>query len=200
MDLIHVYEEKLNWALGEPLLGLKELCRLINQQVRDLQRQAFMDMRGEGVRPEEVEFELELEFKVGPEQNVIRMPADTPFLWPDRDGPKILRTLGEQSGTSGPKARLSIIRLRARSSIPHSLPAPLETVRTEPKPVSEREVYAGDGQWRRAAVFRWDNLSNLTRISGTALIESPDTTVYIPEGRTILFDRERSGVIQRESG
>ena len=72
--------------------------------------------------------------------------------------------------------RVAVIGLRPRFDL--SLLAPPEDISTESAIKETRRVYAG-GEWRDVKVFHRLDLSVGTSISGPAILEQPDTTIFL---------------------
>jgi N-methylhydantoinase A/oxoprolinase/acetone carboxylase beta subunit len=196
MDLLHEYEHKIDLVFAETSEGLEELCRQVNLNVKNLQRIAFKDMGGEGFQPEEVCFQLELEFVGDDCERSVRMPCESPFLWYDHHGPGISRFLARKTTPAAGEKELSKIRLRALVSVPHAASTPVGTQNEQLRSVDERQVYLGQGHRTKVEVFSWDDLPPAVSLDGPAIVESAEATIFLPVDRTITFDRYLTGIIR----
>jgi len=52
---------------------------------------------------------------------------------------------------------------------------------------AKREVYY-EGKWSKATIYDMDRLRPGNEVSGTAVIEAPATTFFVPPGRHVRVD------------
>ena len=157
LDLLHTYEATA--SAGEPRARLEVL-----------KQRALRDMRGEGVDTAKVLFRLEAEVN-------------------GSDGRVEAIDLGDAQDLAAPleraskyRERLRLFRLKAlvpgrRGELP--LAGTGETGKS-----TTREIFWAEGK-RPTPVFNWDRLPAGMRIAGPAVIESGETTVPVPPGKSV---------------
>jgi N-methylhydantoinase A/oxoprolinase/acetone carboxylase beta subunit len=202
IDIVHLYDSRLDLPSFLDSSQWTQNCRLLNMAVAALQQSASNDMRGEGLMPEEVHFESELEFWDPTSGNPFRITLANPFLWPTKDRSTIMDLVFKRIGKIGRVQRkeisLSRLFLRAVANVPHS-----DIFAVHPVDDSEsafkgyRSLYIGNDRWVNSKIYEWDLLAVPTVLNGPAIIESTDTTVLIPPEMTINMDEQRNGVIGR---
>jgi len=204
MDIMHIYERRVDFPLFSKSASPDEICHRLNSTSLFLQRMAFKDISGEGFRPEEIRFELEIELNTVTSSTPVRVALPAPFIWPSQDWPSIQERVsntfgGETKIASGNEAYVSRLFLWAIVDIPHSSlePAPKIAASTNSYK-GKRPMYVGHGRWVEAEVYEWDLLSVPCMTVGPSMIESQDTTIVVPPGKTIKFYKNFNGVIKTE--
>lgn len=201
MNIMHVYETKTALELLPHKSGEDNVCRTINGAVADLQRIAYKDMRGEGFGAEEIRFELELEITDGAAHASCDIRLETPFLWPPRDLAYLIDTAqksfkNKSDGLEGNEAWVSRIRVKAFGSIPHYEYVPYEGGDMHDlAPKGSRKIYSGNNRMVEAAVYEWDSIPVPSALEGPVILESPETTVCVPQRKRITFCEDRSGIV-----
>jgi N-methylhydantoinase A/oxoprolinase/acetone carboxylase beta subunit len=156
MDVSHVYEVRPGDGLADRLEALRIRARL--------------DATGEGLSPDGLEYQLELETPGG--LKILPLDGGT---FADRAG-------GVPDGTHA-------VRLRSTSAIPH---APLVAAR--PGKADAKAAQKGERTlWRpegtvTAIVYSRELLEAGNIVDGPALVESADTTVLVPEWARLTVD------------
>ena len=204
MDIVHVYESPASFDLLQHKMKEAEICQQINRRVSDLQRAAFKDMSGEGFSAEDLHFRLELELTDCSSQILGSIELSTPFIFPPHDF-DYLRNLArtkytELSAQQEDALCVSRIKLKAIGSVPqygYFEDRSKETSQVVPK--GSRSFYSGEGCWTKAAVYDWDCLSASSIFTGPLILESPDTTVFVPSGKQLIVDETLTGIIQEKN-
>jgi N-methylhydantoinase A len=84
---------------------------------------------------------------------------------------------------------VTTVRLRVNGKAPAvHLPA-LQAGET-PRPIAQRQVYAGADGWVSAAVFERGGLPGDVTLDGPAIVEQEDSTVWVPPGWCLATDRQ----------
>jgi N-methylhydantoinase A/oxoprolinase/acetone carboxylase beta subunit len=204
MDIMHQYKRltHLSWEKGDAFW--KKLSGMLNKIVLSLQRVAAKDMAGEGFTPEGIRYEVELQLELFPFGKMSRLRLPSPFLWLNKKQIKdmeerveklFLHTSGE--APSG-KLFLSGVLLNALGRIPH---APMASqgkavVREDIKKEGRRRIYTAPECWLEANVYQWDELSMPLVVEGPALVESKESTLFLPPGKTLEFDEGGNGIMR----
>lgn len=205
MDITHVYERRLDLRRFGSIGFLSENSRKLNAAVAVIQREACYDMQSEGFDPSEICFELQLEIRAPGIGLPCRITMPTPFIWPDRDGPRLIELiqgrLGEEDAERGKSCRVVRYFLRASAPVPHpkrAAPGPRGSLSDARK--GSRRVYTAAGSTLEFGVFEWDLLTVPRIISGPAIIESSDTTVVVPPGASLEMNEDYNGVMRTGLG
>ncbi|MCG8548214.1 MAG: hydantoinase/oxoprolinase family protein [Alphaproteobacteria bacterium] len=86
---------------------------------------------------------------------------------------------------------ITTLRVRAVGQVPPIELPSIAPAAEEPTPVGSRPVWH-QGAWRTVPVFRRDRLASGHKITGPAIIEQPDTTVWILDGWEVTTDTKGS--------
>ena len=203
MDIVHVYESPTHFDVLQHETEETEICQQINRSVSDLQHVAFKDMRGEGFSAEDLDFRLELELTDCSSRILGSVELSTPFIFPPHDL-DFLRNLARAKYTDLSAQQedafcVSRIRLKAIGIMPQSGYFQDRSKKTsQVVPKGSRPFYSGDGDWTKAAVYDWDCLTASSIFKGPLILESPDTTVFVPSGKQLIVDETLTGIIQEE--
>ncbi len=205
MDITHVYERRLDLPRFGDISYFPENSRKLNAAVAAAQREACYDMQSEGFDPSEINFVLQLEISAPGIRLPCRVTMPTPFIWPDRDGPRLIELIQSRFGEADAESETScrVIRyfLRALAPVPHpKRAAPGSQGSLADARKGSRGVYAASSSTLEFDVFEWDMLTVPRIITGPAIIESSDTTVIVPLGGSLDLDEDYNGVIRTGIG
>lgn len=166
MDVGHVYELSLEGDLPSRLAALRERARL--------------DAGGEGLDPDTLTFQLEIEVAAGLLE-VVPLQADADFLGLQVSVPDDSRA----------------IRFRASSPVVDVPPVPRATGDEDPSQAkkSQRDIYRSGG-YVAAGVFDRDLLEPGNVVHGPALIDAVDTTIVVPAHTRFTIDGYGTGIIE----
>jgi N-methylhydantoinase A/oxoprolinase/acetone carboxylase beta subunit len=202
MDIMHQYRERIHFALAEEGASLEEIFQGINGIVLGLQRTAARDMSGEGFKPEEIRFEVELELESIISAKSARLCLPSPFLYLKKDRQYLKERIADLflenvDNISLGNFLLTSVLVKALGGIPHANPVIL---------MKENSVASARRGWRRsyveeegrvdAQVYMWDDIAAFQEIEGPALIENRYTTVLVPPRKTMEFDDNKNGVVK----
>lgn len=193
MDIMHQYKKRMNVVWKKNDATSAQIVRALNKAILALQRHAEKDMSGEGFWPQEIRFQTELELKSLSDLKTYRLILPSPFLWPESAFSPFSRDMPDEK-----KIGLTGVVLNALGIIPHAEPT------SQPDGGSRkilkkgvRRVYVAPGTFEDIPIYSWDGFSPSRLVTGPALIENSETTLWLPEGKTILFDEYGSGIIKR---
>jgi N-methylhydantoinase A/acetophenone carboxylase len=186
MDVVHKYSFSREIYLTG--IGNEEKAELINISLERLKITAQRDMRGEGFKPEEITFYLEL--FVGTSGSL----ADERILISNDT-----LTAADLDELSQKFTLLSAVVLNAVVVIPHlDIPklAP-EGIKPARAKTGFRQVYWPEEKgYLATGVYRRELLRPGNVITGPAVIESVDTTCVIPTGFKYTIDSYMNGIIE----
>ena len=105
---------------------------------------------------------------------------------------------GKDAGFREAGMQIITYRMRARARLPIHPELPhLEHGGQRAKPRSRRRAFLDVRRgWQDTAVYDYRDLSRDDRLVGPAVVETPTTTVALPEGRTATLDRLGNMVIR----
>lgn len=193
-DYVRQYNRTVQWMLAEP--GQVDA---VNEAFAALREQAIADAALEGISAKDLVIERSGDFRFMGQVFEITVPL------PDRDftadeGPRLAgefpsiyeSNYGE--GTSWKDAPVVLMNVTIRATFKRPKP-PLREAGDEahgdsPAPVSTRQVYL-PGERRRAEVpiYAEKDLAPGSRISGPAIVDVGDTTIYLPDRAHCSRDR-----------
>ena len=198
MDVLHIYEDPhkiiLRSSSGQYLDSFDQYNRII----ADLQEKSFRDMRGEGFRPEDVNFILELELKCKKNGESVLVEHPNLFLQDKRDVRGLCdRYMEKVPGDS--EISIEVFRLKATCLTPHYKfeSFPLSGDDSQKALKGKREAY-WRGRFVEAKVYEHKLLESGNIVRGPAIIEAEDTTYVIPEGRKYTVDQYLNGIIEED--
>lgn len=193
MDIMHQYKKRVNVVWKKNDAASAQIVRTLNKTILALQRHAEKDMSGEGFSPQEIRFQTELELKSPFAEKTYRLILPSPFLWPESAFFPITNDMPVEK-----KIRITGVVLNAYGDVPHAEPRPQPDVgNRKNRKKGVRRVHVAPGTLENIPVYSWDGFSPSHLLKGPALIESSETTLWLPEGKTLLFDEYGSGIIKR---
>jgi acetophenone carboxylase len=184
-DISHVYERSFHLPLTEGA-DLQPLHQLL-QELRDAGRR---DLLGEGINPENAEHGLEIEISTGHGEPVMLRTSELRF--------SSAADLRRNGGVTSKEAAIQLVRLRVKKPIskPALVVRDLRTEDASPALLGKRDVVYGSSSGQ-AALYRWEKLFPGNRISGCAIVESANSTYFVPEGWTLQMDRYGNAQVTR---
>lgn len=176
----------------------EEVGALVNRSWEALEEEALMSMREEGFKEQEVSFTRIAFVRYGGQLDDVEVISPTPRIQGAREMDRLLALFEElytkiyTSGARYPEGGYQILEVGLLASAPKIKP------RLKPAPVGDgkpdgaalkgkRRVYWG-GRWQEAPIYEMDLLKANNRIEGTAVIEAPTTTLFVPPGKQIRAD------------
>jgi N-methylhydantoinase A/oxoprolinase/acetone carboxylase beta subunit len=193
MDIMHQYKKRIDVVWKKNDAASPQIVRNLNKTILALQRHAEKDMSGEGFSPQEIRFQTELELKPLSAEKTYRLILPSPFLWPESAFFPLSKNMPAEK-----KIRMTGLVLNAYGDVPHAEPRPQPDVGNRKNlKKGVRRVHVTPGTLKDIPIYSWDGFSPAHLLTGPALIESSETTLWLPEGKTILFDEYGSGIIKR---
>lgn len=211
MDIRHIYEYSSTLVFKAPMrLGgaFIDNYEQYNTVVANLQEKAIYDIVGEGLSPENVIFQLELEMKYGGQLNVKRVASPRLFLQSEDDVKEIIaafrKEYSEAYSPLGVSEDQGVIVENFVLHAIHPLPKydfptfPLRGKKLGKTALKEkRSVYWEEyGDFSETKVFELSELEPGNIVDGPVVIEAPDTTFVIPGGKLFRIDEYGNGVIE----
>jgi N-methylhydantoinase A/oxoprolinase/acetone carboxylase beta subunit len=186
-DISHVYERSFHLMLrnGADVTSLNHL-------IEEMRTTGIRDLLGEGIKPDNAECSVELELSQPGRPSVqVRCPQ-LHFSSVDDLRCK-LGCDAKKDGTS-----LDLLRVRVKKSI--AKPA-LSLKEAGPEDsegalIGTRRVAYGSGAGQ-ASLYRWESLKPGNKVRGCAILESQNSTYFVPEGWNLRIDQYDNAQVTR---
>ena len=189
-DILHTYEQSLHLSL-QPGLDMAPLNSLLDE----MRGTAVRDLRGEGMKADDAQFTLELDISLAGRRNLtIKCPLQR-FISLE-DWTRLL-----PANQKYPDLTLEVVRMQVRMAI--SRPALLERTplaKAAADAASGTRTVTYGGRNDQARIFKWEALQPGATIRGCSLLESTNSTYFVPEGWLLTIDRFGNAQLQCESG
>ena len=209
MDPKHVYEASRHIVLRLPGRDERYLGEFteFNAVVDRLQEQTVNDIVGEGFRPEDIVFTLELEARYGTQLALMRFVSPKVRIENDADAREIciayhrkyVQRYGELSAL--PERGIAVESLYLSGIVP--LPKPLLPIGKMGGENATRALKGKRKTWwqdfnepKESSVYNAALLQPGNIIHGPAIVEATDTTIVVPPGTKYSIDKYFSGVFE----
>jgi len=188
MDVGHLYHTRVSATL-RPVGDMAELAAALD----DMRARAERDMRGEGFAAEQVHWAVELIVQSSTSGAETRLTTAPGF---HRDLQALEELSRQAAAALGGDVEDDLIvttaGLFASAPVPHFRlrPVPAATTRVEDAARGRRSVYLGPQAGRvTVPVFDRAKLGHGHALHGACIVESEQTTVYVPAGWSAAVDR-----------
>jgi N-methylhydantoinase A/oxoprolinase/acetone carboxylase beta subunit len=193
-DICHVYER----AIPDPVISEQALTK-VRQLIEGINAEAVRDLLGEGIRPDNLTFSVELEAGSARRKPVPVACPESALRGPD-DLKHVLATALRLPATTPPEEIcLELLRVRVKKAM------------SKPR-FAERKLQGPDGSHARtgsrkvlwgnrageAQIYRWELLQPGNRVQGCAILEGVNTTYFVPEGWTLALDGYGNAILNRQ--
>lgn len=192
-DISHVYER----AIADADIS-DQTVMAIRQLLDEIKAEAVKDLLGEGIVPENLAFSVELEAGRAGERSI-------PITCPEaalRSAEGLKRVLVEALGLSAnsqEKICLELLRVRVKKAMPKARfeKSPLQRQDPSDARTGSRRVLWGSRKGE-AQIYRWELLRPGNCVDGCAIVESVNTTYFVPEGWTLALDGYGNASLNRK--
>jgi N-methylhydantoinase A/acetophenone carboxylase len=195
MDVGHLYYRRMDLPLHE-----KANLSRVEEVVGDLRRRAETDMRGEGFTAEKITWELELIVRSG-EGAEARIAAPVDFHRSAAGLQAVVEKARTQLGVTGEGTlTLCTLGVFGKAPVAHYLPRQVPMIETPAQSAlrgQRRVSLHRQGDPVSIDVYDRDQLGNGHRVVGPVIVESPQTTMVIPEGWSLKVDHYDNALIER---
>ena len=184
-DIRHVYERAL--ADGG---ATDATASEIRKALGEIRAEAVKDLRGEGIEPGDLKWEIELDV-AGEEGRARPVRCSEAAL---ENGTTLRRALG----AAVELARVELLRARVEKTMARPRIEPRASAGADATRAKKgmRKVLWG-GTSGEAALYRWEDLGPGNRVSGCAILEEENTTYLVPEGWTLEMDGYGNARVER---
>ena len=180
-DISHVYERSLQLTS----FSVAEMRRLADA-VGDIKAEGNRDLLGEGIKPEGVEYMMELEI-LRPKQPSIAVPCPPDAL---QDSTKLKALLEKALGEMKDAFILDLLRIQIKKAMPKPslVEKPLQGADSSHALKGKRQVAWGS-KTGEALLYTWEALQPGNTVEGCAVLEGANSTFFVPENWTLAMDR-----------
>lgn len=191
-DYVRQYDRTVGWILSDG-----SQADSVNAVAAEMIAQAIADAREEGILEDQLEIERSGDFRFLGQVYEVNVPlpardftaADAPAL--AEDFPRVYeRNYGEGTAWEGSPVVMMNLSIKAtnRRAKPAARGAEL-SAQTAPEPAAHRQIFLPiERREAEVAVYADASLTPGTSVSGPAILDLGDTTVYVPEGATAKRD------------
>jgi len=188
-DISHLYEH----ALHITSFSAEDLARL-HGVLRDLKAEGIRDLLGEGIKPEGIEYAIEMEVSRDGQRTVaVLCPEDVL-----ENGERLLAFLRTRTGAGQDNVVVELVRVQIKKAMPK--PSLMERIPQGPDTThalkGERRVAWGSKSGQ-AQIYKWEALMPGNIVEGCAVLEGANSTYFVPEGWTLVMDRYGNAKVTR---
>jgi len=201
VDITHRYQKSTGVIIpygAEDSWKLMMGQMMLNTGWEELEKLAQADFAAEGLPWEEAKVQQIAYVRYGGQMEDLEVPSPVSRINSPQDMDKLTAAFEDlyekvYAGVAKhERAGFQIMELGLTATIPKVKPKlikrPLEGKEPSPQALKgEREVYI-DGKWQKATLYDMDQLRPGNEIQGTAVVEAPATTFFIPPGRWARMD------------
>jgi len=188
-DISHVYERPLQLAsISDGTI------RELNGVLHEIKAESQRDLLGEGIKPEGIEYAIELEVS-SPGQPAIAVAYPDCSSW---DLTSLRAFCERKMETAANNFALELVRVQIRKSMPRPalVEHPLRGADPSHAIKGRREVAWGSSKGE-AQLYHWESLQPGNRVVGCAVLEGANGTYFVPEGWTLVVDRFGNAKLNR---
>ena len=188
-DISHVYERRprstsiLEGAAGE-----------LNRILKDIKAESLRDLLGEGIKPEGIEYSMELEVSSsGKAAMAIAIPEAALG-----DAGSLAAICEGRTGMAVERCGIELLRVQIRKAMPKPALAERALQGTDSTHAIKgtRKVAWGSSK-DEAQLYHWELLQPGNRVDGCAVLEGASSTYFVPEGWTLVVDRFGNAKLNR---
>jgi N-methylhydantoinase A len=200
VDLMHRYQKSTQIFIpfGADQAWKLMMGQRVNAVWDELELQARDDFTAEGLDVHQAVFRPLAYVRYGSQMEDLEIRSPVTRIQTAADMDRLLEAFEKQyeriyAGVAKhERAGFQILELGMEASIPKVKPKLVRRALqgAEPAPAAikgARQVYYG-GQWQTATLYDMDALRPGNEIAGTAVIEAPSTTFFVPPGRRVRMD------------
>jgi N-methylhydantoinase A/oxoprolinase/acetone carboxylase beta subunit len=200
MDYAHRRHRSVS-AVFAPGAGRLEAARAVTAAWQELEEELLKELLQEGFARDQIQLRQIAYLRYYGQLDDVEVESPVPRLRTDADVDRLLarfedvftRTFTLAGRPPRPTYHATELSVVAKVDTPkpvlarHPLSGP-----TPPKRASKgtRRVFRG-GRWRTGRIFEMDELLPGNRVDGLAVIEAPNTTLFVPEGWRVEIDAHR---------
>jgi N-methylhydantoinase A/oxoprolinase/acetone carboxylase beta subunit len=158
----------------------------LNRMLEDIKAESLRDLLGEGIKPDGIEYSMELEVSSpGKAPMAVVFPG---MSFPDSES---LRAVCKaRTGVDAERSAIELLRVQIRKAMPKPALAERTLQGADSKHAikGKRKVAWGSSKGE-AQIYRWESLQPGNCVEGCAILEGAQSTYFVPEGWTMVVDR-----------
>jgi acetophenone carboxylase len=187
-DISHVYERAV------PGLRISDSeMKVLHGILEEIRVESQRDLLGEGIKPEGIEYSIELEISANGDSAAVAFPESS-LSSPDTLG----RLWETKMGKKSVDARIELVRVNVRKAMPKPalVRRPVQGSDAAQAKKGTRKVAWGNSNGE-AQLYHWEALQPGNCVSGCAVLEGANSTYFVPEGWTLVMDEYGNGKVNR---
>ncbi len=184
-DIRHVYEHAVAEGRATDAAAIE-----LRKALGEIRTDAEKDLRGEGIEPSGLRWEIELDVAGADGRATPVGCAETAF----ENGAALRGALGARA--EGARVELLRVRVEKPMARPSTEPRARAGADATGAKKGTRKVLWG-GKSGEAALYRWEDLAPGNRVAGCAILEGENTTYLVPEGWTLEMDGYGNAGVER---
>ena len=188
-DISHVYERSFHLMLrnGADVMPL-------NRLIERMRTTGIRDLLGEGIKPDNAECSVELEISRPGRPNAQVKCPQLHFSSLD----DLRRKMGSDPPTDG--VSLELVRVRVKKVISKPALSLKQIGRDDPGSalIGKRKVTYGSSAGE-ANLYKWEALQPGNKVQGCSILESQNSTYFVPEGWTLQIDQYGNAQVTRQA-
>ena len=188
-DISHVYERT------PKITSFSEgAANELNRMLRDIKAESLRDLLGEGIKPDGIEYSMELEVS-GPGN--VAMPVVFPEAF-FRDTRSLREMCEAKTGVAADRTAIELLRVQIRKAMPKPALAEraLQGADAAHAIKGTRNVAWGSSKGE-AQLYHWELLEPGNCVEGCAVLEGASSTYFVPEGWTLVVDQFGNAKLNR---
>lgn len=193
-DICHVYEHGLASIAISNEGGSS--CR---KTLEIMKAEATKDLLGEGIRPEGLTYEIELEVSCSGSQSILVPCSESDLADTVKLQAAVALALGASPAGQAGNIALELMRVRVKKAMskPHVTQRTLKGPDPSHAHTGSRKLFWGSRSGE-AQIYSWESLEPGNRLEGPAVLEGLNTTYFVPEGWSLSVDRFGNAALMRE--
>jgi N-methylhydantoinase A len=190
-DISHVYERALQiTSISDHSVGE------LNRVLQDIKAESLRDLLGEGIKPDHIEYSMELELACSG-RPTIAVASPLPSF---HDAGSLRAFCEAKIGVGAEPFAIELIRAQIRKAMPKPalIEKPLQGGDSSHAIKGKRKVAWGSSKGE-AQLYSWESLQPGNCVEGCAVLEGANSTYFVPEGWTLLVDKFGNAKLNRSS-
>jgi N-methylhydantoinase A/oxoprolinase/acetone carboxylase beta subunit len=186
-DICHVYERSFHLPLRE---GAD--VKTLNHLIEEMRKTGVRDLLGEGIKPDQTEFSVELELSQPSRPGISVKLSQLQF-----------GSLEDLRGRLGSELQrsdvsLELVRMRVKKSLSrHPLMQKPATANDSMGAAIGKRAVAYGSTLGEADRYKWESLQPGQSLQGCCILEAENSTYFVPEGWILQIDQYGNAQVQR---
>jgi len=192
-DIAHVYERSFRLPLS-PDSGSSPDIGPLNRLLEEMCEQSKRDLLGEGISPEGAECAVELEISGSDGKSYSVKSSQILFASVAESRRLVTPPLPSAEAT------VDLVRMRVKKLIARPALARREKGNSSPGDTElGTRIVTHEGKRQEATLYRWESLAPGNRLQGCAILESANSTYFVPPEWSAEIDGYGNAVLTRKS-